>query len=288
MKLRLKTKGRINLNNAKKLLIYIAVLFFTFIFQIVIICHLSILDNRLDQKIVYANSEKHINIDDTTIHDEKINETDDNTIGIINKSEDTNNVQDEDDYQKYLTNSLFIGDSRTEGLRKFTPASQYSHFCCEVGISINDIINKDFYIGNDTTKLFDAISKNDYQRIFICIGYNELGWDYEDVFIEKYSALIDSIQAIKPSVKIYVQAVLNVSSTANVYNEYENNERINLYNSKIEEMCKTKNIPFINLNSNFTDKNGYLYDNSAEDGIHFTSEYYNIYLDKLILFLKNN
>lgn len=285
------------MNNAKKLLICISVLFITLLFQVAIIIKLNILDNRLDTKIAYASS---LNKDDNSvinndIEDDNQNTSDNNTTNNSDIDNTTDNYDDkplsddiitEQDYSSILSNSLFIGDSRTEGIRKFTVASMYSHFCCDVGISINDIMSKIFFIGDNNTNLIDAITNNKYKNIFICVGYNELGWDYEDVFIQKYSELIDSIKEINPSTKIYVQAILNISQNANVYEEGENNDRINLYNSKIEEMCIEKDVSFINLNSEFTDENGYLMEITTEDGIHFTSEYYNKYLEKLILNLK--
>lgn len=272
------------MNNAKKLLLCISVLFITLLFQIGIIVKLNRLDNRLHQTIVYADSADDISIvnpssDKEDVHNEQ---SDDGTPAADNLS------VSQEDYGSLLINSLFIGDSRTEGLRKFTTASQYSHFCCDVGLNISEIMTGKFFIGNEETTLPDAITKNRYNSIFICVGYNELGWDYEDVFIEKYSTLIENIRAINPAAKIYVQAILHISKDAKVYDEQENNDRIHLYNSKIQEMCRQKNIAFIDLNSEFTDENGYLLENTTEDGIHFTSEYYNTYLEKLILYLKSN
>lgn len=280
------------MNNAKKLLICISVLFITLIFQVGIIIKLNILDNRLNSKIAYAsslNKEDYNTINNDITDNNQITPDDNPTYNTDTSSDDNQapeNTVTEQDYSSILSNSLFIGDSRTEGIRKFTVASTYSHFCCDVGISINDITSKDFFIGDSNTNLITAITNNKYQNIFICVGYNELGWDYEDVFIQKYSALIDEIKEISPSSKIYVQAILNIAQNANVYEEAENNDRINLYNSKIETMCMEKEVSYINLNSEFTDENGYLMEITTEDGIHFTNEYYNKYLEKLILKLK--
>lgn len=267
----------------------ISVLFITLLFQIGIIIKLNILDNRLDSEIAYAITLDNRK-DNNTVNIETPDNADTNNDGNSDDNSNDNSLTDgvitEQDYSSILSNSLFIGDSRTDGIRKFTIASQYSHFCCDIGISINDITTKNFYIDENTSNLRDAIANNKYNNIFICVGYNELGWDYEDVFIRKYGELIDTIKEISPSSKIYIQAILNVSKNAKVYEETENNDRITLYNSKIEEMCKEKNIAFINLNSEFTDENGYLMENTTEDGIHFTYEYYNKYLEKLIFSYK--
>lgn len=277
------------MNNAKKLLLSISVLFITLLFQIGIIIKINILDNRLDSEIAYAialnNRDDIYNIESPDNQQNISNNNDNNNDG----NSDDNSITDEiteQDFISILSNSLFIGDSRTDGIRKFTIASQYSHFCCDIGISINDITTKEFFIDESNNNLRDAIANNKYQNIFICVGYNELGWDYEDVFIRKYGELIDTIKEISPSSKIYIQAILNVSKDAKVYEDTENNDRINLYNSKIEQMCKEKEVAFINLNSEFTDENGYLLENTTEDGIHFTYEYYNKYLEKLIFSYK--
>ncbi len=289
------------MNNGKKLLLTIFLLFITVIFQIVIIIRLNILDNRLDRfeknsNTVNGDTINNIsNPDDnnSTNPDNNGNTNSDNKTDTNADSSDSNyladdnysnldNVLSDDNLSKHLNNSLFVGDSRTDGIRKFTGASKFASFCCDVGISINKITEDTFFINGENLTLYDAISKYKYDNIYICIGYNELGWKYEDTFIEKYKVLIDKIKEISPKSHINIMAILHIASDAKVDNESENNERIDLFNSKIQNMCSEENITYIDLNSYFIDENGFLKSESTTDGIHFNSDYYKRYLYRLL------
>ena len=295
------------MNNGKKLLLTIFLLFITVIFQIVIIIRLNILDNRLDRyeknsntvngdtinnfsnpddnNSENINSNSNSDLDNSTNSDNKTgtnaNGSDSNYLADDNYS-NLDNVLSEDNLSKHLNNSLFVGDSRTDGIRKFTGASKFASFCCDVGISINKITEETFFINGENLTLYDAISKYKYDNIYICIGYNELGWKYEDTFIEKYKVLIDKIKEISPESHINIMAILHISSDAKVDNESENNERIDLFNSKIQNMCSEADITYIDLNSYFIDENGFLKSEATTDGIHFNSDYYKKYLYRLL------
>jgi len=295
------------LNNGKKLLLTIFLLFITVIFQIVIIIRLNILDNRLDRyeknsntvngdtinnfsnpddnNSENINSNSNSDLDNSTNSDNKTgtnaNGSDSNYLADDNYS-NLDNVLSDDNLSKHLNNSLFVGDSRTDGIRKFTGASKFASFCCDVGISINKITEETFFINGENLTLYDAISKYKYDNIYICIGYNELGWKYEDTFIEKYKVLIDKIKEISPESHINIMAILHISSDAKVDNESENNERIDLFNSKIQNMCSEADITYIDLNSYFIDENGFLKSEATTDGIHFNSDYYKKYLYRLL------
>ncbi|MDY6327878.1 MAG: GDSL-type esterase/lipase family protein [Lachnospiraceae bacterium] len=295
------------MNNGKKLLLTIFLLFITVIFQIVIIIRLNILDNRLDRyeknsntvngdtinnfsnpddnNSENINSNSNSDLDNSTNSDNKTgtnaNGSDSNYLADDNYS-NLDNVLSDDNLSKHLNNSLFVGDSRTDGIRKFTGASKFASFCCDVGISINKITEETFFINVENLTLYDAISKYKYDNIYICIGYNELGWKYEDTFIEKYKVLIDKIKEISPESHINIMAILHISSDAKVDNESENNERIDLFNSKIQNMCSEADITYIDLNSYFIDENGFLKSEATTDGIHFNSDYYKKYLYRLL------
>ena len=188
----------------------------------------------------------------------------------------------DDNISKHLNNSLFVGDSRTDGIRRFTGASKFASFCCDVGINIDKLTEDTFFINGENLGLYEAISKYKYDNIYLSIGYNELGWKYEDTFIEKYKVLINKIKEISPESHINIMAIFHISSDAKVNNESENNERIDLFNNKIRNMCSETDTTYIDLNSYFIDENGFLKSESTTDGIHFTSDYYKKYLYRLI------
>ena len=145
---------------------------------------------------------------------------------------------------------------------------------------------KEFY--RKHSHLLSQASKEKYNKIFICIGYNELGWKYEDTFFEKYEDMINTIKELSPTTKIYLVSILHISKDAIVSNEFENNERIILYNSKIKNLSSKTNTIYMDLNSKFVDSDGFLISNQTTDGVHFTNEYYNKYLYEIYQFIITN
>ena len=97
-----------------------------------------------------------------------------------------------------------------------------------------------------------------------------------------YKELINKIKEISPESHINIMAIFHISSDAKVNNESENNERIDLFNNKIRNMCSETDTTYIDINSYYIDENGFLKSESTTDGIHFTSDYYKKYLYRLI------
>lgn len=292
------------MKNAKKLLYMILFLFLTVIFQIGFIIKLNRLEKQANQKItllknasVYGNSGKDKDIEnpkkdnvpneneeETTFDNNENNGTDAPQIlkSQLNDYSDIDTILSEENLKNIFGNSMFIGDSRTESLRKFTQIGSFADFCCDVGVNITKLVTNTFFIQNENITIYDAVSKHSYDKLFISIGYNELGWKYEDTFIEKYSALIDELKRLSPDSEIFVQSILCITNDSAAANEMENNERIRLYNSKIAELCALKNVHYIDLNPDFTNADGFLMSDATTDGIHLTSEYCKRYVYKLI------
>lgn len=289
------------MNNAKKLLYIILFLFITVIYQIGAIIRLNRLDRQLSQKVSAANiSAINKNTDNNEINNEPDNvqadknnneetthtdNTETNSSYLISTQNDYSDIDiitSDENLQKIFGNSMFIGDSRTDAIRKFTQVGNYADFCCDVGINITKLVTNTFFVQNENITIYDAVSKYAYDKIFISIGYNELGWTYEDTFIEKYSALIDEIRRLSPDTEIYILSIIHISDDAAVANERENNARIDLYNNKIAELCTQKSVQYIDLNPDFLNADGNLISESSTDGIHFNSEYCRKYVYKLI------
>lgn len=292
------------MKNAKKLLYMILFLFLTVIFQIGFIIKLNRLEKQANQKItllknasVYGNSGKDKDIEnpkkdnvpneneeETTFDNNENNGTDAPQIlkSQLNDYSDIDTILSDENLKNIFGNSMFIGDSRTESLRKFTQIGSFADFCCDVGVNITKLVTNTFFIQNENITIYDAVSKHSYDKLFISIGYNELGWKYEDTFIEKYSALIDELKRLSPDSEIFVQSILCITNDSAAANEMENNERIRLYNSKIAELCALKNVHYIDLNPDFTNADGFLMSDATTDGIHLTSEYCKRYVYKLI------
>ncbi len=183
----------------------------------------------------------------------------------------------------YFEDAVFIGDSRMEDFALFTGMAKYAAFYTHIGVSVNQIVADNpekrtlFLVGGEKLTLEEALTKyNDFSKVYIMLGYNEIGWPYPAEFIKYYVKVLDLIRSIKPDVQIYVESVIPVARTIRgigVDPSCENNENIALFNQLIYEMCRQQNVCFLNVQEALVDEEGYLPDGAASDGIHMGKEY---------------
>lgn len=190
--------------------------------------------------------------------------------------------------EEFFSDTLFIGDSRIEGLFLYTDLSGYSEFYSRVGLNINDALEDPFVsLGGKKVTIPEALKTEHFSKIYIMLGFNELGWPNDSIFIEKYRTLIDKILSLQPDAVIYLQSLIHVTAEHSAGDKYENNERINMYNKNIEALANGKNILYIDLNPCFDDKNKALKKDSTTDGIHLKPKYYDIWVEYLISYFQN-
>nr|WP_122012747.1 GDSL-type esterase/lipase family protein [Maliibacterium massiliense] len=176
--------------------------------------------------------------------------------------------------------AVFIGDSRSEGLSFYglLPAENvYAH----KGLMAETAATKPFIqtaAGAAPISIHTALQKRVFGRVYIMLGINELGWVYPEMFIQKYAALIDDIQALQPGAKIYVQAILPVSAKKSASSDIYNNARIAQYNQLLLQMAQQKGVTFLPVGEAVADAGGALPDDASPDGIHFTKPYYRKWL----------
>lgn len=181
--------------------------------------------------------------------------------------------------EELFTGSAFIGNSCVERLFVQGYGLQ-ADFLSGVGLTVHSAFT-DPPARLDRTVVDLLSDGRQYTRIFILFGINEVGTD-PALFIEKYSQLIDHIQACQPSAQIYVQAILPVSRTAHERNVYMvNNDNIRMFNQLILDMTNQKQVHFINTYEALADPEGFLPDDASSDGIHLSKEYNQLWMNYL-------
>lgn len=159
----------------------------------------------------------------------------------------------------YFNDAVFIGDSRTEGF-KMLSGPLNAVYLTSIGLKVD-------------TVAVETLREVPFEKVFIMLGINELGWVYSELFIEKYGELIDNIKKIEPQAQIYIQSILPVSKERSESDSIYNNENINKYNELIQQMAADKNIFYLNVAECVTDEEGYLYSDASTDGIHLNKKY---------------
>lgn len=184
-----------------------------------------------------------------------------------------------------LSKSVFVGDSRTEGLALYTrlPSSGariYTH----VGMSVKEVFSdKVIKVGGQSMTVIEALKSDPtFDRVYIMLGVNELGWIYTEVFIEKYGEIIDTVRTINPNAKIIVQSLIPVSADAYKTDPMLRNSKIEEYNKALDVMCRDKNVWFLNVAEMFAGNGGVLPADASNDGVHLKKAYCDHWLDYIL------
>ena len=181
----------------------------------------------------------------------------------------------------YFDDAVFIGNSRTEGLKMYSGLSNAT-FITEVGLTVDSIFTDYCNIsGGGKARAFDQLASMEFGKVYIMLGMNELGCVYESVFKEDYGKIIDKIREINPDATIYIQSIMPVSkwkdSTDDVYT-IANVERLN---AQLRDLADEKEVWYVDVAAGVMDEDGYLPYEATGDGVHLTPEYCVKWMDYL-------
>jgi len=179
----------------------------------------------------------------------------------------------------YFDTAVIIGDSRTEGLSLYTGMSNLDAFCSK-GLNIEKVMT-DAIVSTDKGMIttLEALKLKQYDNIYISFGLNELGWVYDDVFIDDYKAFIDAVREIQPDATVYVENILPVSKKLSDEDEIYNNKNVKKFNKLLKRMCKDYgDIIYLDVASSVT-VDGALPADASTDGRHCNKEYCEKWLD---------
>lgn len=174
--------------------------------------------------------------------------------------------QDKRNYAAAYADSIFVGDSVTEGF-SFNEILTVENVLAGAGATVG-------FLRED----MDALIERTPKRVYILLGQCDLLMPVDDplqLFRSDYAAYIQTIQRKLPDCTIYLQSITDVSNSA--LKEEPRYREISVYNDAIAVLAEELSVNYIDLND-FASKHTDLY---AEDGIHFQKEFYSLWLDFL-------
>ena len=176
----------------------------------------------------------------------------------------------------YFTDAVFIGDSRTVGLSEYCePLDTRATFYAKVSLTIYDVFKKE-YIKTDDGKigLEQALTENQYGKVYIMLGLNEIGTGDNEYFKNAYAEVINKIRELQPDAIIYIQGIMHVAAAKSRVDKNFNNEKINSRNASLAELADNKTIFFIDMNESVDDEEGNLDSTLSSDDVHLKASAY--------------
>lgn len=181
---------------------------------------------------------------------------------------------------EYFSDAVFVGDSITTGISLYGVMSN-TNVMAGTGVGISTAYTAEVVKQADGTRItiIDALRQQQYKKVYVMLGGNELRDESKETFLKHYGKLIDDLLLLQPEAAIYIQSVLPVTQ----YNKYSmNNTQIDDCNAALLELCKQKGVYYLNVAECMKDAQGMLPNEaSPADGMHFGPEYYNKWFDYL-------
>lgn len=172
----------------------------------------------------------------------------------------------------WFSDALFIGDSRTEGLRNYDGLPGATYYAVK-GLMVNTVYTKREVADNGTKEtVMQAQAKHPFGKIYVMLGVNELGWSSMQSFVSDYKKMAEDLKKDHPKARIYLQAIFPVSAQKSTGSSIYNNDKIAAYNQAILKIAEQENIGFLDT-ARAVSTDGVLPENASTDGVHLNSEY---------------
>lgn len=188
-----------------------------------------------------------------------------------------NNKED----RNYFKETLFVGDSNTEGLAAYNHLS-LQYVLGMTGMPIQAVTTNKcmWFVGyEEPVTIPTAVGMLKPRRIIINFGTNNAGGTETEDFIYYYENALNAIERAYPYADIIVSSVLPVAKVR----DYPSitMQDIDEFNLALAEMCRDRGLKFLNTAELFKDpENGFMKtEYIAKDGIHLTREGYQALLE---------
>ncbi len=181
------------------------------------------------------------------------------------------------DYADYdpsiFDNTLFIGDSRTVGIKNNSNLGNADVFATK-GLNIFRVFNETVETGSaGETKLIPLLESKKYDKVYIMLGINEIGYNI-DAIKNKYNALMETVLSLQPDATVFMCANLHITHERSSHDSTYNNARLDLINAFMASFADGERVRYLDVNTVFDDSNSALGKEYAADDFHLLSRYY--------------
>ncbi len=181
--------------------------------------------------------------------------------------------------EDWFDDAVFIGDSRTVGLSEYAELSNTT-FYASTGLNIYKLFDaKIIPIEGSREKgtIEEALLTNQFAKIYLMIGINEMGTGTVDTFMVKYKEAVAHLQELQPNAIIYLQAIMRVSTERSEQGDYINNQGIDARNAEIAKLADNNKIFYLDVNPFICDESNGLTKDYTFDGVHLKAKYISIW-----------
>lgn len=184
--------------------------------------------------------------------------------------------------QSYFDDAVFIGDSRTVGLRDYSGWDNATYYA-SVGLTVYDMFTEPIVEEEGRTiTVEEALQEHQFGKVYLMIGINEMGTGNVDSFMKAYEEAVEHLRELQPDAIIYVQGIMYIKKSRSDRDPIFNNPAIQERNDRIAELANNQDIFYIDVNEVVTDETGNLNPEYTYDEVHLLGKYYSVWTDFLL------
>ncbi len=169
---------------------------------------------------------------------------------------------------EFFADAAFLGNSLIDGFRLFSGLDTCDYYCA-TSMTV---------AGADD--LIAQMSQEQYGKIYILLGINEIGYDV-DYFIDLYQDMLDTIRENESDADIYIMSLTPVSAYKSSTSDVFTMDRVREYNDALRSLADENECWYVDLCDALAGDDGYLPSEVTTDGVHFTASEYKVWLDYL-------
>ena len=167
--------------------------------------------------------------------------------------------------------TLFIGDSLTNGLELFGTLKNASYFCATSATAAGTLASP---------SLDATLSARRYDAVYLLLGINEMGTD-PAVYAARMGQLIDRVRSHQPQATVYLQTILPVVPEKTWSERVFSVSNIQAANAALHTLATEKEVTLVDSYYAFANTEGRMPDGMTGDGVHLLAKNYAIWCDYL-------
>jgi len=175
--------------------------------------------------------------------------------------------------ETYFDDAVFIGDSRMVGVYEYAGIESATYYA-KVSMTIFDLMESRVTTNDSVRTVREGLEENQFGKVYLMVGLNELGTGDVDYFIAAYQGVIEEIRALQPEAIIYIQGIMHVAGDMDRSDSIFNNENINERNEALRQLANGEDVFYIDVNEVYDDENGNLRSDCTSDDVHLYGNCY--------------
>ena len=169
--------------------------------------------------------------------------------------------------ESWFDDALFIGDSRTAGMRNYYRLGKADYFT-NIGMNIyNVFVQASSDVNMDPIILEDLLQKRTYGKILVGIGLNESNYPHDEIE-SGFARLVEMIQTYQPDAIIILESIMTTTEKYSKNAWWLSRENLSAINEIIASFADDERVFYLDLNEWGAEEDGFLSPERTFDGVH--------------------